>query len=111
MRPAHFLAGSENVLPVLKVKFRFDLSVRSITINSGKSTGGPQYLTYLAFVEASNSMADIEKALLTGKTPDLDSLGSGMFDVVGGTSQLTQEDRHAIAVYLKSLPPLRATGK
>ncbi len=56
-------------------------------------------------------IADIGTVLLTGKTPDLDSLGSGMFDVVGGTSQLAKEDRHAIAVYLKSLPPLRATGK
>ena len=57
------------------------------------------------------SVADIETVLLTGKTPDSDLVGGGMHDVVGGTSQLTTQDRHAIAVYLKSLPPLPAMGK
>ncbi|MGA2088294.1 MAG: cytochrome c [Stellaceae bacterium] len=57
------------------------------------------------------SIADIETVLLSGQTPDFDSVGSGMGEVVGGTSHLTPDDRHAIAVYLKSLPPLRATGK
>ena len=34
-----------------------------------------------------------------------------MGEVVDGTADLTKADRHAIAVYIKSLPPLRATGK
>ena len=57
------------------------------------------------------SLADIETVLLSGKMPDSDMVGSGMYDVVNGTAKLTPEDRHAIAVYLKSLPPLPATGK
>jgi mono/diheme cytochrome c family protein len=57
------------------------------------------------------SVADIETVLLSGQTPDFDTVVGGMGEVVSGTSQLTAQDRHAIAVYLKSLPPLPATGK
>jgi mono/diheme cytochrome c family protein len=49
------------------------------------------------------SLADIETVLETGQTPDFDTVGAGMAEVVKGTSQLTPEDRHAIAVYIKSL--------
>jgi mono/diheme cytochrome c family protein len=57
------------------------------------------------------SIADIETVLFSGQTPDFDSVGAGMGEVVNSTANLTQEDRHAIAVYLNSLPPLPATGK
>jgi mono/diheme cytochrome c family protein len=52
------------------------------------------------------SVVDIERVLKTGMTPDSDMLGSGMKAVVRGTSKLTDADRHAIAVYLKSVPPI-----
>ncbi|HZT51011.1 MAG TPA: cytochrome c [Stellaceae bacterium] len=57
------------------------------------------------------SIDDIETVLDSGETPDHDSVSGGMTEVVDGTGLLTQADRHAIAVYIKSLPPLRATGK
>ena len=57
------------------------------------------------------SLDDIITVLKSGMTPDGDSVGSGMADVVDGTSKLTGADRHAIAVFIKSLPPRRATGK
>lgn len=52
------------------------------------------------------SLGDIETLLKTGATPDSDFVGSGMRAVVRGTSQLTDADRHAIAVYLKSVTPI-----
>lgn len=52
------------------------------------------------------SLEDIETLLKTGQTPDFDFVGSGMAQVVKGTSQLTDADRHAIAVYLKTLKPI-----
>jgi len=52
------------------------------------------------------SVEDIETVLDTGQTPDFDTVGSGMAEVVKGTSQLTPEDRHAIAVYIKSVKPI-----
>jgi hypothetical protein len=52
------------------------------------------------------STADIERLLKTGMTSESDQVGSGMKAVVRGTSKLTEADRHAIAVYLKSVPPV-----
>jgi mono/diheme cytochrome c family protein len=54
---------------------------------------------------------DIVDVLKNGMTPDGDTVDPPMADVVDGTSKLTDADLHAIAVYIKSLPPLRATGK
>lgn len=54
---------------------------------------------------ASWSVSDIAYLLESGFTPDYDSVGSSMADVVANTSKLSAEDRAAIAAYLKSLPP------
>ena len=52
------------------------------------------------------SVTDIERLLRTGMTPDSDMVGSAMKAVVRGTTRLTDADRHAIAVYLKSVAPV-----
>lgn len=49
------------------------------------------------------STADIVRLLKSGLTPDSDQVGSGMKSVVRGTSRLSDQDRYAIAVYLKSV--------
>jgi mono/diheme cytochrome c family protein len=49
---------------------------------------------------------DIAMLLKTGQTPDFDFVGSGMAEVVKGTAALSDADRHAIAVYLKSRPAI-----
>jgi mono/diheme cytochrome c family protein len=54
---------------------------------------------------------DIEEVLKSGMTPDGDSVGEGMADVVDGTSKLTDADRHALAIYIQSLPALPKTPK
>ena len=51
------------------------------------------------------SVGDIAYLLETGFTPDYDSVGSSMADVVANTGKLPAEDRAAMAAYLKSLPP------
>jgi mono/diheme cytochrome c family protein len=50
--------------------------------------------------------ADIVEALTSGFTPGGDVLGAGMTGVVRNMAELPESDRQAIAVYLKSLPPL-----
>ena len=50
--------------------------------------------------------ADIVEALTSGFTPAGDVLGAGMTAVVRNIAELPESDRQAIAVYLKSLPPL-----
>lgn len=49
------------------------------------------------------SAGDIAYYLETGFTPDFDSAGGEMTEVIRNTSRLTPEDRNAIAAYLKAL--------
>jgi mono/diheme cytochrome c family protein len=52
------------------------------------------------------SERDIERILETGEMPDGDSVGGTMTAVVDNTSMLPADDRAAIAIYVKSLPPV-----
>jgi mono/diheme cytochrome c family protein len=52
------------------------------------------------------SEKDIGYLLETGQTPDGDSIGSSMTEVVRHTAQLAAQDRDAIAAYVKSLAPV-----
>lgn len=52
------------------------------------------------------SEADIATVLKSGDLPDGDSVGGSMVPVVKNTSQLSDDDRAAMATYLKSLPPV-----
>jgi mono/diheme cytochrome c family protein len=52
------------------------------------------------------SEKDIAYMLETGDTPDGDSVGGSMAQVVKNTAQLRPGDRAAIAAYVKSLPPV-----
>ncbi|HEX6002226.1 MAG TPA: cytochrome c [Hyphomicrobiaceae bacterium] len=58
---------------------------------------------------ASWSAEDIAYLLKTGLTPDSDSVGSGMADVVSNTGKLADGDLKAMAAYLKTLPPKPGT--
>ncbi|WP_170364472.1 c-type cytochrome [Ruegeria arenilitoris] len=50
------------------------------------------------------SEADIAEYLKSGFTPDYDSAGGEMAEVIENTSRLSDEDRLAIAAYLKVVP-------
>ena len=52
------------------------------------------------------SKADVSELLATGFTPDYDSVGSSMAEVVRNTGALPKSDRDAMAEYLKSLPAI-----
>jgi mono/diheme cytochrome c family protein len=52
------------------------------------------------------SEKDIAYLLESGQTPDGDSVGSSMAEVVRHPAQLAPEDRAAIAAYIKSLSPV-----
>ena len=57
------------------------------------------------------SIEDVANLLTTGQTPDFDYVGSGMGEVVKGTAALSDADRRAIAVYIKSLPAIPGEKK
>jgi len=90
LEPSHAYAGNPNGPDGL----------RSPNITPDNDTGIGQW-----------SVADIAKLLKTGETPDFDTVGKQMGEVVKGTTTLIDSDRQAIAVYLKSLPPLHATPR
>lgn len=52
------------------------------------------------------SQADIAEYLRSGFTPEFDTAGGAMVDVIRNTSQISDADRQAIAAYLKALPAL-----
>lgn len=52
------------------------------------------------------SQDEIVEFLTTGFTPDFDSAGGAMAEVVKNTAMLRPEDRAAMAAYLKAIPPL-----
>ena len=52
------------------------------------------------------SQAAIAETLETGMTADGDRVGGPMTEIVHNTSQLSAEDRAAMAAYIKSLPPV-----
>lgn len=66
-------------------------------------------ITQKALVEYSEK--DISYLLETGQTPDGDSVGGSMVAVVRNTSQLSSDDRNAIAAYVKSLAPIEGPKK
>ena len=53
------------------------------------------------------SERDIERILESGDMPNGDSVGGLMAAVVANTSKLSADDRAAIALYIKSLPPVQ----
>ncbi|HEX6841246.1 MAG TPA: cytochrome c [Stellaceae bacterium] len=57
------------------------------------------------------TVEEIADLLKTGQTPDFDFVGSGMAEVVKGTAALSDEDRRAIAVYVKSIPAIHSERK
>lgn len=48
---------------------------------------------------------DMASFLETGQTPEFDSAGGSMAEVIENMAQLTAEDREAMAAYLVALPP------
>jgi mono/diheme cytochrome c family protein len=57
------------------------------------------------------SEKDISYFLGTGELPDGDSVGGSMVRVIKNTSLLSEDDRAAIAAYIKSLPPVDGPPK
>ncbi len=51
------------------------------------------------------SVKDIAYALQTGNMPDGDTLGGSMNQVVRNMAELSEADRNAISLYIKSIPP------
>jgi mono/diheme cytochrome c family protein len=79
--------------------------IPSLRFTGGSSPDGQGGVPNITQFKLKNwSSADIAATLENGLTPDADSVGGNMVEVVRNTSQLTAADRMAIAAYIKSLP-------
>lgn len=80
-------------------------SDRYLAGSHGGLWGGGPNLTPDAKTGIGNwGIDEIAQALKTGDAPDFDVLGGPMAEIVRNTARLTDDDRRAIAIYLKSLP-------
>jgi mono/diheme cytochrome c family protein len=57
------------------------------------------------------SIGDIVILLRDGQTPDFDFVGGAMAEIVRNTSRFTDDDRRAIAIYLRSLPAIHFSAR
>jgi mono/diheme cytochrome c family protein len=72
----------------------------------GPEPGGDGFVPNITQKGLSMSYDDLVKLLATGETPDGDTVGGEMGKVVANTGKLGDDDRAAIATYVKSLPPV-----
>ena len=72
----------------------------------GKNPDGPGWIPNITPHEdgITWSVDDYMTFLESGTTPEFDSVGGSMVEVIENTAQLSAEDREAMAVYLTSLP-------
>jgi mono/diheme cytochrome c family protein len=80
-------------------------------IESQRFTGGPEptgdgFVPNITQKSLSLSQEDLVKMLETGETPDGDTIGGDMAKVTASTGKLSAADREAIAIYVRSLPPV-----
>jgi len=73
----------------------------------GKNPDGPGWIPNITPHEDGIkwSVDDYASFLETGTTPEFDSVGGTMVEVIENTSKLTPEDRAAMSAYLTTLPP------
>jgi mono/diheme cytochrome c family protein len=72
----------------------------------GPEPGGDGFVPNITQKGLSMSREDLVKLLATGETPDGDTIGGDMAKVTANTGKLAPADREAMAVYVKSLPPV-----
>ena len=77
---------------------------RDLGLTGAPNPSGKGRIPGLTSAQLDWSEADIAEYLKSGFTPDYDSAGGEMVEVIENTSRLTDEDRLAIAAYLKAVP-------
>ncbi len=81
--------------------------ISELRFTGGPTPDGKDWVPNITQYRLKNwSQADIAEMLKSGILPDFDRVGGEMVEVVRNTAQLTDDDRAAIATYIKSLPPV-----
>ncbi|WP_419555557.1 c-type cytochrome [Ruegeria lacuscaerulensis] len=77
---------------------------RDLWLTGAPNPSGKGRIPGLTAAQLDWSETDIAEYLRSGFTPDYDSAGGEMVEVIENTSQLSDDDRLAIAAYLKVVP-------
>ncbi|MCA0907248.1 cytochrome c [Ruegeria marisrubri] len=77
---------------------------RDLWLTGAPNPSGKGRIPGLTSAQLDWSEADIAEYLKSGFTPDYDSAGGEMVEVIENTSRLSDDDRLAIAAYLKVVP-------
>ena len=77
---------------------------RELWLTGAPNPNGKGHIPGLTADQLDWSEADIAEFLKSGFTPDYDSAGGEMAEVIENTSRLSDEERSAIAAYLKAVP-------
>ncbi|AXT28951.1 diacylglycerol kinase (plasmid) [Ruegeria sp. AD91A] len=77
---------------------------RDLWLAGAPNPGGKGRIPGLTADQLDWSEADIAEYLKSGFTPDYDSAGGEMVEVIENTSRLSDNERFAIAAYLKAVP-------
>jgi len=80
--------------------------VESQRFAGGPDPSGEGFVPNITQKSLSLSQEQLVKLLETGETPDGDTIGGEMGKVTSNTGQLSAGDREAMAVYVRSLPPV-----
>ena len=76
-------------------------------LGGAKNPTGRGMIPNLTLAKLTWNTEEIVEYLTSGFTPDFDVAGGHMVDVIENTSKLTDEDRLAIAKYLKAIPEVQ----
>ena len=77
--------------------------ITSSWMRGGVNPAGAGFIPDIVNTTKDWSLKDIEEYLSSGFTPDFDTAGGSMVEVIESTKLLTVEDRNAIAKYIKGL--------
>lgn len=80
--------------------------IRSQWLSGAAAPDGDGTIPNLTSAALTWSEADIAAYLKSGFTPEFDTAGGQMVEVIENTSRLTDDDRSAIAAYLKAVPAI-----
>jgi len=106
-RGAYLVEGSGHCAECHSPRDRFGGIIAAQRFAGGPNPEGKGWIPNITQKDLGDwSDKDIAYLLETGLTPDGDSVGSSMAEVVRHTAQLSTDDRAAIAAYIKALPPV-----
>jgi mono/diheme cytochrome c family protein len=112
MRGAYLVNGPGHCAECHSPRNALGAVIENLRFTGGESPDGQGGVPNITQFKLKDWTAeDIAGTLEDGMTPDADRVGGSMIEVMRNTSQMTPDDRLAIGVYIKSLPPVEGLAR